>query len=122
LLAYQVVNNRPGSYWKGINVFASWCGASCTFIPGSAIAKGTRTEFLKSMGENTLFMYLWHMPIAGIIANILNRGVLVPFVLIRPFLVYFIMAVAAQILIKIARKSFATSIIFGSIDKRKDLL
>ena len=45
-------------------------------------------------GQESLFIYLWHMPIAGITARIMNINVLVYFVLLRPIIVFIVMIIA----------------------------
>ena len=43
---------------------------------------------LQDAGENSLFVYIWHMPIGGIVANVFSLGPLVWLVLIRPLVVF----------------------------------
>ena len=114
LLTYQVLNENGGSYWQGVNVIVSWCGAACIFEIGFAIKRTSKRmkSGISFFGRNTYFMYLWHMPIAGIIANLFNRGI-PNLVFVRPFLVYSIMAVAVAVLNRLIAHKPKLGILFG---------
>lgn len=91
LITVMVLQNRAGSYWGGICAVAAWSGALSILLLGRRLA---RVRFLQWLGEDSLFIYLWHMPIAGIMANLMNRGFLIHFVLFRPIFVLAIMSAA----------------------------
>lgn len=52
---------------------------------------------LRKSGDFSLFVYIWHMPVAGIIANVFSRGHLTFLVILRPFIVLTIVFVAMQL-------------------------
>lgn len=99
-IAYQLLQQREGSYWY----FSGFIG--CCLLGGSIALLAhyiNKSEFLgKSLmikiGKQTLFIYLWHMPIAGIIANLMNNKALNVFIMIRPFIVLAIMFFALKII------------------------
>lgn len=96
LLVIQLWFGSPGSYWGGLNALVSWIGAFVVIILGIHLSR-LKVPFLKKFeiaGQESLFIYLWHMPIAGITARIMNINVLVYFVLLRPIIVFIVMIIA----------------------------
>lgn len=97
LVLYQIWRESPGSYWYGINTIVSWVGAFVIIILGIylSLQKNNRynnlLQYVMMSGKQSLFIYLWHMPIAGLIARLMNSSFLTYLIIIRPFLVYLIM-------------------------------
>lgn len=100
LITVMVLQGRAGSYWGGIRAVAAWSGALSILLLSRRLV---RVRLLQWLGEDSLFIYLWHMPVASIIANLMNRGFLVHFVLFRPILVLAIMSVALYVAQKLKR-------------------
>ncbi|MBO4323196.1 MAG: acyltransferase family protein [Clostridia bacterium] len=95
LLALNVFLARPGSYWGVPDAIICWV-YSIAFYESAVIAdmitSGKIKEFMVVSGDNSLFVYLWHMPFAGIVAYLFNLGILQYFALIRPFIVFGVVA------------------------------
>lgn len=100
MLMYRIYTNESGSYWGGKNVINCIMGAIA--IVDIAVLQNQRkwkiNRIIKYIGYNSFFIYLWHMPFAGIIANIMNRGSLSYFVFVRPVLVLIIVCLIKKIL------------------------
>ena len=99
-LVMQILRRDGGFYWGGFRAIVSWLGAGSMALLGITLSRTKQFPFvglLQSIGEKSLFIYLWHMPVAGITANLLSRGVLQPLVLLRPLIVLVIVFAAYQI-------------------------
>lgn len=104
LLVIQLWFGSAGSYWGGFNALVSWIGAFTVIILGIHLSR-LKVPFFKKFeiaGQESFFIYLWHMPIAGITARIMNINILVYFVLFRPIIVFIVMIIA----IALAKRSF----------------
>lgn len=98
LLAVQLWHGNGGSYWKGFNTVVCWTGAASVSLLGIGLSKAARVwpaRVLERAGEESLFIYLWHMPFAGIAANLGSKGMLSYFCLVRPFAVFAVVLGAA---------------------------
>jgi fucose 4-O-acetylase-like acetyltransferase len=62
-------------------------------------------NILKKAGDNSLFVYIWHMPFAGIVANLFSYRPLIMLVLIRPFIVLAILLLAEHVLRCVFKRS-----------------
>lgn len=92
ILIFQLNNNSGGSYWGGINVFSCWIGAIVFVLISIRLEKNISifSKIIKTAGLNSFAIYIWHMPIAGIVARIMNIGQLIIFTIFRPVIVLFI--------------------------------
>ena len=102
------------TYWGTLNFVCIVFGA----VSFALISKTLSNHFMFSkhlvaLGDNSLFIYLWHMPVAGIVANIMNRGLFVYGVPLRPFIVLTIMIVVLHIAKKLVCKNSFVSAIIG---------
>lgn len=99
LLIIQLWRCNAGSYWYNLNAIVSWIGALLVIILGIhlSILKLPALKYIKIAGQESLFIYLWHMPIAGITARIMNINILVDFVLFRPVIVFAVMILAIML-------------------------
>lgn len=110
LLGIQLYNRNGGSYWNGLNVIFCWLGAITLVLIAQQLAKKQSCaipQIIRRAGEDSFAIYIWHMPIAGIVARIMCIGPLNWFVLIRPIIVLVIMLLAfsgAKQLIKKMKK------------------
>lgn len=100
LLIYQVYMHA-GGYFGGINVLTCWSGALVLLLTGKYMGSKKDYNFVKKIlkysGEKSYFIYLWHMPVAGIIARIMNIKPLINFVLLRPLIILGIVLAAAYV-------------------------
>ncbi len=105
-LIYQYINGNGGSYFGGCNVIICWIGVLCVITMGIRInkKKNILSKIIYALGENTLFIYLWHMPIAGIIARIMVGSRLEYFVLCRPVIVCGIILIVMKIITVIIKR------------------
>lgn len=99
----RVLHNNAGGYWYGMNTVISWIGAITVIILGVGLSERSNkiSIYIEQAGRYSLFIYLWHMPIAGIVARIMNLGWTTNLVLLRPFIIFSIMLFAINIGIKI---------------------
>lgn len=95
-LIIQLCRGNAGSYWNNLNAIVTWMGALVVIILGIHLSrlKISVLKYIKIAGRESLFIYLWHMPIAGITARIMNINILVNFVLLRPVIVFVVMILA----------------------------
>jgi len=94
VLTYQLYHLKGGGYWDGINVIACWFGAITLVLIAVRIENTKDNWFKKGIyraGIESFRIYIWHMPVAGIIAKIFQFNVLLNFVLIRPVVILIIM-------------------------------
>ncbi len=106
-LIYQIFNKSGGGYWGLPNALFTWLGAISLLLlaeRASRFREGRIKKLLCLMGDSSLFVYIWHMPIAGIITNIFSRQPLMPAVLMRPFVVLFVVLLAHRFAVLILRK------------------
>ena len=90
LLGYQIYNQKGGSYWDGINVIACWSGATTLALFAHYLVNVKNCKLSKiihQIGVDSFAIYIWHMPIAGIVARIMCIDLFSYFVLIRPIIV-----------------------------------
>jgi peptidoglycan/LPS O-acetylase OafA/YrhL len=59
---------------------------------------------LRNAGENSFFIYIWHMPIAGIVARLMSIGPLQYLTLLRPFVVLVVVMAAGQLATLLLKK------------------
>lgn len=94
VLIYQLYNQKAGSYWNGINVIFCWIGA-ITFVLIAIMIEKSKDNILRRMifraGVDSFGIYIWHMPVAGIVARFMCCKPLNGLVLIRPIIVLLIM-------------------------------
>ena len=87
-------------YWGGINPLIGLMG-SISAVVLSSLINDKAGNIVTIFGKQSLFIYLWHMPFAGIIANLGNRGNLQYFVVLRPLFILGIFYVVISGLVKI---------------------
>lgn len=108
LLLWQLYHQKGGGYWNGINVVACWIGAISLSLIAINFQK-KKDSFIKKVicqsGVDSFGIYIWHMPIAGIVARIMCIGPLNWLVLIRPSIVLLIMLGIFRIVKKIMFKT-----------------
>lgn len=113
IIVFQVFQSKGGSYWNGINSAFSWCGSLAlvslaTFVPEK---RNLFSTIILSIGKDSFTIYIWHMPIAGIVAYFMSKGILSYFVLVRPiFVVLFtemLLLCAKRIILKLKLNKFA---------------
>ncbi len=116
-IGVQVFLGSGGWYWKGLNAVSTWIIA-ITFVVISFMLSTRKcsrvVEIIKIIGEDSFFIYIYHMPIAGMIANLMSRGELVWFVLVRPLIVLLIVEmfviVVKKVLLNTSLKKFTSYI------------
>lgn len=100
-------------YWSGWNPIISTIGAIAIFIMATYISNISYSDVLKSIGKSTLFIYLWHMPIAGIVTKLFGKKALLQFVLIRPIVVLLVVYLAMNLLDNILENRISIKRIIG---------
>lgn len=104
LFSIQIYRGKGGWYWNGWNVIICWGGAMMIFIAAHLIKeKSLIGKFLHFMGEYSFGIYIWHMPIAGVVASVMSRSFLVWFVIFRPIIVVGIALCALLCITKLIR-------------------
>lgn len=107
VLIHQLYHQKGGGYWNGINVVFCWIGSIVIALIAIRIEKG-KDNILKRMifqaGVDSFGIYIWHMPIAGIIARIMSIRPMNGLVLIRPIIVLAIMQTVFRVTKKIMFK------------------
>ena len=73
-------------YWGHADPMIGLLG-SLTALALSNIVKGGLLRTASLSGRQSLFIYLWHMPVAGVVAWGMNHGALQYFIFLRPFIV-----------------------------------
>ena len=121
---YLLIFTNTGGYWGILSAPACIFGALCLAIIADFIAKKQwRTDFFCTIGDNSLFMYLWHMPIAGIVSKVMNIGFLSYGVIFRPVIVLAIMLLGLCIAQKVFAGNKTLSLMFSVRFKtKKDLM
>ena len=107
VLIYQVYHQSGGGYWNGLNVIFCWIGSIVIVLISIAIEKGKDNLFKRTIlqaGRDSFGIYLWHMPIAGIIARVMNIRAMTWLVIIRPIIVLLIMLTIIKVMKKIMFK------------------
>lgn len=107
-----------GGYWNGINVFFCWLGAILLVVFAQYCIQKAHCIFAKVVcqsGRDSFAIYIWHMPIAGITAKMMNSGYLRWFVLIRPIIILITMLIFISIFKKATRniKKYPIAKCFG---------
>lgn len=101
-------------YWGFSNLCVITLGVIATALFSERLtAKGKGLKPLAYIGDNSLFIYLWHMPIAGITAHLMNKGFLVYGVALRPFIVLLVVTAAMLLADIILRRAKPLRIILG---------
>lgn len=107
VLIHQLYHQKGGGYWNGINVVSCWIGSIVMVLIAIGIEKGKDNilrRIIRQAGVDSFEIYIWHMPIAGIITRIMCIRPMNWLVLIRPIIVVSIMlavfGVAKKILFK----------------------
>ncbi len=115
IIIWQVINERGGYYFNGINVVFCWVGAFSIILGGISVARrdGLISRNVQRLGVDSLFVYLWHMPIAGVTAFVMNIGALQNFVLLRPIIVCTVMLTALKVTSTVIEKTHMTR--FGRV-------
>ncbi len=75
VLVFQLWQKKGGFYFNGLNVPFCWIGVSCIFFIGIRIQTlkcNWARNLFTMLGDDTLFIYLWHMPVADIVANLMS--------------------------------------------------
>ncbi len=107
VLVFQLWRGEGGWYFKGINVPFCWIGAVALIVMGIKIEQFEKTpikSIIGILGKNTLFIYLWHMPIAGIVARLMSYSYLSYLMLVRPLIIVAIMMFASWLIKLILQK------------------
>ena len=97
----NIISNNPGSYWGVPDAILSIIGAISILVL-SSFQNNKKMAFI---GQNSLYYYLWHMPIAGIVARVMNYKWLVYFTVIRPFIVLLILTAFLYAIKRVVPKS-----------------
>lgn len=91
MIIWKVCQEKSGGYWNGMNAVVSWIGAITVGISGLLLCQRQSSKriymFVHNAGVKSFFIYLWHMPIAGIVARLMDRDFLREFTIMRPFIV-----------------------------------
>lgn len=87
LIIISVVNGINGVYFGIFGVIKSMIIGACIILFSITISEISVPRFLIELGKNSFFIYLWHMPFAGIIAYVGSIGYLNDFALLRPVLI-----------------------------------
>lgn len=91
-----------------MNAIISWIGAAMLGISGQLLYRRQRIKricmFVYNAGAESFFVYLWHMPIAGIVARLMDRDFLREFTILRPLIVLIIILNIVYLLEKIITK------------------
>lgn len=107
------INKIRMEYWVGWSPIISTIGAITICISATCVSGMSCSDVLKSIGRGSLFIYLWHMPIAGIVAKVFGNNALLQFVLIRPIVVLLIVYLAMKLLDSILEKRISIKAIIG---------
>ena len=108
LLGFQVYRGSGGGYWKGINTIACWLGAITLMLLALMIEKHKMyclSNKVYQMGRESFYIYIWHMPIAGIVARVMSQGILINFIFLRPIIVLTIVVIMNIVLKWMIKKS-----------------
>lgn len=100
-LGMQIYFRNGGGYWNSTNVIVCWFGALTLILIVKMIELKENCWLFNIAywsGKESFFIYLWHMPIAGIVAKAMNSTYLMNFVLLRPIIVLTIMIIIYFIL------------------------
>lgn len=91
MLVWQIGQGESGGYWSGMNVIVTWLGAAMVGISGHILCRCQRIRqicmFVYNAGMESFFVYLWHMPVAGIVVRLMDRNLFREFTILRPFIV-----------------------------------
>lgn len=98
LLIFQILHNSSGGYWGGINTIVAWCGAMLVVLCGLHLSKYDNKIilYIEQAGEQSLFIYLWHMPVAGIVRWLMNINSIMNLILLRPVIILGIMILSVN--------------------------
>lgn len=97
ILGIQLYNRNGGGYWKGLNVIFCWWGAITLVLLAWQCNKNKScivSKIIRQAGVDSFAVYIWHMPVAGIIARIMCIEHFNWFVLFRPVIILAIMLLA----------------------------
>lgn len=109
ILGVQLYRGSGGGYWHGFNVISCWIGAIALTEIALIIEKNkipVISKMIQIAGEESFFIYIWHMPIAGIVTKIMCYGFLEHFVLIRPFIILLIVLIIYKFINRISKKLY----------------
>lgn len=107
ILIYQIYHQSCGGYWNGLNVISCWSGSIVIVLTSNVIEKRKDSLFKRTIlqaGRDSFGIYIWHMPVAGIIARIMSIRAMAWLVIIRPIIVLLIMLVIIRVMKKIMFK------------------
>lgn len=105
VITFQISRKTVPKYWGGMCWVETVLGAFVlTILAKRIMDTGILRIFLKRIGVKSYWIYLWHMPIAGITAAIMNRGILQQWVLVRPIIVLLITSFSGAFLEVVAKK------------------
>lgn len=112
-LAVQICLGRPGKYWEGMNVIGCFLGICSVISLSISLGRHKINRFQSGLiyvGKESFFIYIWHMPIAGIMARITLNGFLANFAILRPAIVLCVVLAACYILTKALEKMRANGL------------
>ena len=101
ILIIQLYNKNGGGYWNNLNVIACWIGAITLVLISIILERGTNNILKKVVyqaGINSFGIYIWHMPLAGIVARVFQYDVFLNFVVIRPVVILIIMLLSIRLI------------------------
>lgn len=107
ILIYQIYHQSGGGYWNGLNVISCWSGSIVIVLTSNVIEKRKDNLFKRTIlqaGLESFGIYIWHMPVAGIIARIMSIRAMAWLVIIRPIIVLLIMLTIIRVMKKIMFK------------------
>lgn len=107
VLTVQLWRGSGGGYWNGLNVIVCWLGAITLTAIAILIERyqiPVLAKIIRTCGKISFFIYLWHMPFAGIVARVMNASILINLVLLRPVIVLMFTVIFYVIIKKISIK------------------
>jgi len=107
VLIIQMMSMNYGNYWGLPDSIFCWIGSLALAIIGIKMSTGRQsviTNLLVYSGKQSFFIYIWHMPIAGIVTYLTSKGFLYYFVAVRPLLIMSFTLFLSMILCKLFKK------------------
>lgn len=119
---YLLIFTKAGGFWGILSAPSCIFGALCLVFVANFIVKNRgEVHLLSTIGDNSLFIYLWHMPIAGIVAKVMDTGVLSYLLIVRPLIVLVIMLLSLYVAQKVLGGNKVLSLMFSVKFKPKNL-
>ena len=98
-ITYVLLWQFTGSYWGIPGFIISVTGAFFLFELGIIISKFKYISFFSvTCGKESYFIYLWHMPIAGVTARLMGIGILNSFLIFRPVIILLVMYIVIRLI------------------------